>query len=329
MGAFVLRNGSAAGGFSRPPAQILRGRARVPTAGFEQFLATGEALRQAQEIRRTIAVAGTTSLRKKAAGVAAGGAIVLAPTAPRAPGAVGGTKLASLDCQARGGTMMLGRCIVPGPQGGADMGLRAQLIADGFLPTGGPSLLGGLVQGGLDILGSFVASKFGTAGVPSPSPTPLAVTTLGGLIPTGGPVGLAAVSGAIVAAGGAIVGSVIRISSAAWRAIPTLVKQAAVALGLTVAFTDVGVADVSGLFGGGDRLSQAQQRKIAKFQAMTSAGVPPGIAARATGIGRKRRRGISAFELSGFRKISHLLGHVGMVPRGLRGARAHRGHHHK
>ncbi len=327
MGAFVspLRNGSLGGG-SRVPAQILRGRARVPTTGFQQFLATGEMLRQVREGVARFAVAATTSLRKKAAGVSAGGTIALAPTTPRAPGAVGGSKKAFLECSARGGTMVLGRCVVP--QGESKMGLRAQLISGGFLPTGGPSVLGGLVQGGLDILGSFVASKFGATGVPSPSPTPLAAVTLGGLIPTGGPVGLAAVSAAIAAAGGAIVGTVIRISSAGWRAIPTLIKQAAVALGLTVALTDVGVADVSGLFGGGDGLSQAQQRKIDKFQAMTSAGVPPGIAARATGIGRRRRRGISAFELSGFRKISHLLGHVGMVPRGLRGARPHRGHHH-
>ncbi len=204
------------------------------------------------------------------------------------------------------------------------MGIRAQLISPGFFPQAGSTpLLGGIIQGGLDILGQFVSSKFGDTGVQSPSPTPLA---LGGLIPAGGPVGLAAVSGAIVAAGGAIVGTVIRISSAAWRAIPSLIKQAAVALGLTVAFTDIGLDFPGG--NGAAVLSQAQQRKIRRFQQMTGAGVPPGIAARATGIGRKRRRGISAFELSGFRKISHLLGHVGMVPRGLRGARPSRGHHH-
>lgn len=209
-------------------------------------------------------------------------------------------------------------------EGGPVMGIRAQLISPSFLPSGSP-LLGGLIQGGFDILNTFVASKFGAAGVASPSPTPLGTTQLGGLIPTGGPVGMAAISAAIVAAGGAIVGTVIRIGRGAWAAIPSLIKQAAIAVGLTVAFTDVEL--IGG--GGGGQLSLAQQRKIARFQQLTGAGVPPGIAARATGIGRRRRRGISAFELSGFRKISHLLGHVGMVPRGLRGARPARGHHHK
>ncbi len=210
-------------------------------------------------------------------------------------------------------------------QGVKPMGIRAQLISpSSFLPTGTPTILGGLIQGGLDIVNQFVASRFGETGVASPSPTPLGTAQLGGLIPTGGPVGMAAISAAIVAAGGAIVGTVIRISRGAWAAIPALIKQAAIAVGLTVAFTDVEL--IGG--GGGGGLSQAQQRKIARFQQLTGAGVPPGIAARATGIGRRRRRGISAFELSGFRKISHLLGHVGMVPRGLRGARPSRGHHH-
>lgn len=263
------------------------------------------------------------------------------PTAPN-------PKLAAIECAAKGGTMIGGRCVqlktvrapglAPGAQvvqqtarqtGGPVMGIRASLISSSsFLPSAGAgaTVLGGLVQGGLDILNTFVASKFGAAGVASPSPTPLATASMGGLIPAGGPVGLAAVSGAIVAAGGAIVGTVIRISRAAWVAIPTLIKQAAIALGLTVAFTDI---ELIGGGGGAGELSQAQQRKISRFQQLTGAGVPPGIAARATGIGRRRRRGISAFELSGFRKISHLLGHVGMVPRGLRGARPRRGHHHK
>lgn len=205
------------------------------------------------------------------------------------------------------------------------MGIRASLISpSGFLSGGSTPLLGGLIQGGLDIVNTLIGAKFGGTGVASLSPTPLGTTQMGGLIPTGGPVGMAAISAAIVAAGGTIVGTVIRISRVAWAAIPSLIKQAAIAVGLTVAFTDVGL---TGLNGGGE-LSQAQQRKIARFQQLTGAGVPPGIAARATGIGRRRRRGISAFELSGFRKISHMLGHVGMVPRGLRGARPSRGHHH-
>lgn len=270
---------------------------------------------------------------------AAPAAIVLAPSSR------GFDKRAFLQCQARGGVIVLGRCVVlskstapsptpaaptaPGVEsrtpGGPVMGIRAQLITPEFLPAGGPSpLLGGLIQGGFDILNTFVASKFGATGVASPSPTPLGTTQLGGLIPTGGPVGMAAISATIVAAGGAIVGTVIRISRAAWAAIPALIKQAAIAVGLTVAFTDVQL--IGG--GGTGELSMAQQRKINRFQQLTGAGVPPGLAARAVGIGRRRRRGISAFELSGFRKISHLLGHVGMVPRGLRGARPHRGHHH-
>ena len=210
-------------------------------------------------------------------------------------------------------------------QGVKPMGIRAQLISPStFLSSGSTPLLGGLIQGGLDIVNTFISSKLGATGVASPSPTPLGTAQMGGLIPTGGPVGMAAISAAIVAAGGAIVGTVIRISRVAWAAIPSLIKQAAIAVGLTVAFTDVDL--IGG--GGGGQLSLAQQRKIARFQQLTGAGVPPGIAARATGIGRRRRKGISAFELSGFRKISHLLGHVGMVPRGLRGARPARGHHH-
>jgi len=263
--------------------------------------------------------------------------------------------LADFECESRGGILAFQpspagggvRCIVPG---GTNMGLRAELIAgpgfsnmpvfSGSFPTEPTSLLGNLIQGGFGALNQFIASKFGGPGVASPTPVPLASVQAGGLIPSGGPgglvatgapgLGIAVVTGAIVAAGGAIVGTVIRITRAGWAKIPALIKQAAVALGLTVAFTDIGVAGLPG-FGGAavGELSQAQQNKIARFQQMTGAGVPPGIAARATGIGRKRRRGISAFELSGFRKISHLLSHVGMVPRGLRGARARAHHHHK
>ncbi len=284
------------------------------------------------------------STRKLAAATSSAPApgITLAPTTAAARPAPASQKLAAAECRARGGELVQGRCILiktirapglaPGAQaiaqrgarveGGSAMGIRAQLISPGFLPQAGSTpLLGGLIQGGLDILGQFLGPKFGAVSV---SPTPLAT---GGLIPIGGsPVGLAAVTAAVVAGGGAIIGSVIRISRVAWQAIPSLVKQAAVALGLTVAFTDIGLDFPGGNGAGG--LSQAQQRKIQRFQQLTGAGVPPGIAARATGIGKRRRRGISAFELSGFRKISHLLGHVGMVPRGLRAARPSRGHHH-
>jgi len=267
----------------------------------------------------------------------------------------GSLKESQLECRSAGGEMVLGRCISL-PPGGTKVGLRALEIATpgflganpGFFPQGGagagqaplatPSILQGLIQGGFGALNTFIASKFGSTGVASPSPNPLIDTRRGGLIPTAGPgglttaagapqLGIAVVSGAIVAAGGTIVGTVIRISRAGWARVPALIKQAAVFLGLTVALTDVD------LFGGGGgmagELSQAQQNKIARFQQMTGAGVPPGIAARATGIGRKRRRGISAFELSGFRKISHMLSHWGMVPRGLTRARARRHHHHK
>ncbi len=279
-------------------------------------------------------VAASLSPRKA---VAAGGNIlpgISLPSPPRPVGATSGVKLAQLECRARGGVLILGRCVntfrapAPGPvatQGVKPMGIRAQLITPGFLPAGGPSpLLGGLIQGGFDILNTFVASKFGGTGVAAPSPTPLGTLAMGGLIPTGGPVGIAAVTAAIAAVGGAVVGTAIRISRGAWGRIPSLIKQAAIALGLTLAFTD------AELIGGGapGELSMTQQRKIDRFQQLTGAGVPPGLAARAVGIGKRRRRGISAFELSGFRKISHLLGHVGMVPRGLRGARPARGHHH-
>lgn len=311
MGAFVQRNGSRGGGRTAP-AQILRGRARVDQGAAIRFAATQELLRQTREERSTIK---------------------LAPVSARKAGAVGGSKLAALECAASGGELVLGRCVQLGArpvssrvEGGPVMGIRAQLISPGFLPTAGSGLLGGLIQEGFGLLNTFVSSKFGQPGVPSLSPSPLASTQLGGLIPTGGPVGMAAISAAIVAAGGAIVGTVIRISRGAWASIPSLIKQAAVAVGLTVAFTDVGL-DLGG--GGGGGLSNAQLAKIDKFQAMTSAGVPPGIAARATGIGRKRRRGLSFFELRGFRKISHMLSHVGMVPRGLRGARPRAHHHHK
>lgn len=334
MGAFVQRNGSGPGGMA--PAQILRGRTRIPTAGEQVLAATQQLLQQSREDRATLRITPVTA--RKA--VAAGAAISLEPTVPGAATRAA-DKLAAAQCAARGGAMVLGRCVTlatmpapgvaPGAQaiqsrvpGGPVMGIRAEMISPSFLPTGGGGspLLAGLIGEGFGLLNTFIESKFGQPGVSSLAPSPS-----GALIPAGGPVGLAAVSATIVAAGGAIVGSVIRISSRAWAAIPTLIKQAAVALGLTVAFTDVGLADIG--IGGGDGLSLAQQKKISRFQAMTSAGVPPGIAARATGIGRKRRRGISAFELRGFRKISHMLGHVGMVPRGLRGARPHRHHHHK
>lgn len=208
------------------------------------------------------------------------------------------------------------------------MGLRTDLLASPtFLPSGGgPNILGQLIAGGLDIVGQLVGTKFGA------TTSPAAGLGFAGqsLVPTagsGGGLGIAIVGPAIIAAGGRIVGTVIQITRAGWAAIPSLIKQAAIALGLTVALTDIEV-DIFGN-GAGGGLSMAQQRKIDKFQTMTSAGVPPNIAARATGIGRKRRRGISAFELRGFRRISHLLSHVGMVPRGLRGARVRRHHHHK
>ena len=266
----------------------------------------------------------------------------------------GSLKEAQLECRAGGGALVLGRCVTLQNTEVPKMGLRAlEISTPGFLgqnpgifpqtgagvgqqALGSPSILQGLIQGGFGALNTFIASRFGSTGVASPSPTPFASTAAGGLIPTAGPglitaggapqLGIAVVSGAIVAAGGTIVGTIIRISRAGWARVPALIKQAAVFLGLTVALTDVD------LFGGGGgmagELSQAQQNKIARFQQMTSAGVPPGIAARATGIGRKRRRGISAFELSGFRKISHMLSHWGMVPRGLTKARV-RHHHHK
>lgn len=212
------------------------------------------------------------------------------------------------------------------------MGLRSQLMASApFFPGTGTPLLGTLLQGGLDIVSNLLVSKFGGPGVASPSQPAVSLEQLrGSLLPTGGTqagLGLAVIGPAIIAAGGRIVGSVIQITRAAWAAIPSLIKQLALAAGLTVAFTDIEV-DIFGGGGGAGMLSQAQQRKIAKFQAMTSAGVPPNIAARATSIGKKRRRGISAFELRGFSRISHMLSHWGMVPRGLRAARV-RHHHHK
>jgi len=308
---------------SRNRVNLLRGEGFVEGAEVAGIPGTGTLTP-----RKAVAAAG-------AAPIAPSGQVLFVPGGTPTPiGGSGSQKLEELQCRARGGEMVLGRCVIlqksPAPtpvsvQGEKPMGIRAQLISpSSFLPTAGPTVLGGLIQGGLDIVNTLVASKFGATGVASPSPTPLGTTQFGGLIPAGGPVGLAAISGAIVAAGGAIVGTVIRISRGAWARIPALVKSAAIALGLTVAFTD---ADIIG-GGGGGELSLAQQRKIGRFQQLTGAGVPPGLAARAVGIGRRRRRGISAFELSGFRKISHLLGHVGMVPRGLRGARPHRGHHH-
>lgn len=261
------------------------------------------------------------------------GGIQLQPTQLSVAGVSTNQKLALIECNARGGGMVLGRCVVPGTQptvGGTGMPIRSQLLAGApFLPTGaGTPILGTLLQGGLDIVSNLLAAKFGGAGVTAPGAlVPLGFQTLQ---PTGGAggLGIAVIGPAIIAAGGRIVGSVIQISRAAWAAIPSLVKQAAIALGLTVAFTDIEV-DVFGGGGGAGMLSQAQQRKIAKFQAMTSAGVPPNIAARATSIGRKRRRGISAFELRGFSRISHMLSHWGMVPRGLHRTRARHHHHTK
>ncbi len=55
----------------------------------------------------------------------------------------------------------------------------------------------------------------------------------------------------------------------------------------------------------------------AEAAAQAALGVEPGAAAPA----RKKGRGITARELRGFRKVTSLLRRVGMVPKGLRGAR--------
>ena len=262
-------------------------------------------------------------------------AISLPPTRPRPPGAVSGAKSAFLECQARGGQMVLGRCLVvsrggqgtltreidvgssptPLPRPGGIMGIRAaQLMA-----TGGSPLFGQLLAGGLDLATTLISQKFGRTPAAAQG---LNLAASGVLQPAGGGVGMATVASAIALVGGTIVGTIIRVSRAGWARVPALIKQAAVALGLTVALTDIEFA------GGGvaGELSMAQQTKIAKFTQMTDAGVPPNIAAKAVGIGRRRRKGISAFELRGFSKISHMLSHFGMVPRGLHRRRVH--HHH-
>lgn len=175
------------------------------------------------------------------------------------------------------------------------------LTSRGFMPTGtggtGGTLLGQIVGGGMDILQEWLRSRWGQQ---QPTVQPVGFTfptdvgqPAGG--PLVGPVGagtsVAAIAPMILAAGGRIVGTVIRITRGAWAAIPGWVKTAAAALGLTVAFTDV------------------------------EAALPgePGY------VRKRRRRGITACELRGFKKVESLLHRVGMVPKGTR---RHVRHHH-
>jgi len=192
-----------------------------------------------------------------------------------------------------------------------------------LLSSGGSSgALGTLLSGGIGILQDLIAARFGGisggGGVQDTGFQPLVSSASPNLA------SLAAVSGAIIAAGGRIVGSVISISRAAWAAIPAAVKSAAAAIGLTVAFTDVGLPSIPGFNGSGDGLTNAQQKRLDKFQQLTGAGVPPNIAARAAGIGRRPRRGITYAQIKGFSRISGMLSKWGMVPRKMRGAKKRR-----
>lgn len=69
--------------------------------------------------------------------------------------------------------------------------------------------------------------------------------------------------------------------------------------------------------------SGARQRKGGGLGGIARAGARAfgGGRAGARIRGRGRARGITARELRGFRKVTNLLRRVGMVPKGLRGAR--------
>jgi hypothetical protein len=167
------------------------------------------------------------------------------------------------------------------------------LTSRGFMPPSGQTsqtLLGTIVGGGLDILGDWLKTKYAPQQpIVQPMGFQFPTDVAAGLpVPTGA-TSIAAIAPMIVAAGGRIVGTVIRITRAAWAAIPGWVKTAAAALGLTVAFTDV------------------------------EAALPGEMVVR-----KRRRRGITAAELRGFKRMTCLLGRVGMVPKGLRGARVYR-----
>lgn len=145
---------------------------------------------------------------------------------------------------------------------------------------------GGLIQGGFGILSQILAQRaareaargmgFNAGGTFSDmSPT------VGTGPMTADPASLATISPAIIAAGGRIVGNIIRITRRNWAKVPDLVKQAAAALGMTVLFEALS----------GDEDGERR---------------------------RPRRTGISAAQLRGFNKVCGLLRRVGMQPKGLR-----------
>jgi hypothetical protein len=69
---------------------------------------------------------------------------------------------------------------------------------------------------------------------------------------------------------------------------------------------------------------KAEAKRLARFQALTGAGIPPTIAAREAGFNRPKHHGISYAQLRGFNRVSGMLSHWGMVPRKLHGAHAKR-----
>lgn len=130
---------------------------------------------------------------------------------------------------------------------------------------------------GLGIFGSYLQSR--QTQTPQAQPTmPMLSIGAGSLtMPTATPANAAAIIPALVAAGARIVGSVIRISRAAWALVPAVLKQAALAAGLTLLFTDDG--DENG------------ERK------------------------RRRGRGITAAQLKGFHRVNRIICSLGMTPR--------------
>ena len=142
---------------------------------------------------------------------------------------------------------------------------------------GSTDIWGTLIGGGLGILNNYLMGAYKQpSGFQTPVGVAAASTTAGAVIP------------AIIAAGGRVVGSVVRISRAAYAALPDWVKQGIVAMGLTLLISDA--SDGSGGL-------------------ITYGGKKP----------RRRGKGITGAELRGFNKMTRLLRKVGMRPKALGG----------
>ena len=172
--------------------------------------------------------------------------------------------------------------------GGSQMGLLASFnsgipaVYNTQPTTSSVSPWGALIGGGLSILNNWLMTRNQGQGFQTqPTLTPA--------MQGGAGASLAAIGAAVVAAGGRLIGNVVRISRAGYASLPAWVKEGIVALGLSLLISDA--ADGSG-----------------------------GLIRYGGATGRRRRaKGITGAELRGFNKMSRLLKKVGMRPKALGG----------